>query len=95
MVYGFVHRKCLCDNLLAYKGSHTYQKNSLNQLATSNYDLTLLNVIGNAMTAQVDTWSTLAIGLDFTMAAVAFFLAISALCIGDSSVQNFFEWGQV
>ena len=70
-------------------------KNSLNRLATSNYDLTLLNVIGNAMTAQVDTWSTLAIGPDFTMAAVTFFLGISALCHDDLSVQKKFEWGQV
>ena len=70
-------------------------KNSLNQLATSNYDLTLLNVIGNTKAAQVDTWSTLAIGLDFMMAAVTFFLVISALCIDDSSIQIFFEWGQV
>ena len=64
-------------------------KNSLNQLATSNYDLTLLHVISNAMTAQVDTWSTLAIGPDFMMAAVTFFLGISALCVDDSSVQFF------
>ena len=45
------------------------------------------------MTAQVDTWSTLAIGPDFTVAAVTFFLGISALYVDDSSVQNFFEWG--
>ena len=34
--------------------------------------MTLLNVIGKAMTAQIDTWSALAIGLDFMGAAAAF-----------------------
>ena len=61
-------------------------KNSLNQLATLKYHLTLLNVIVKAMTAQIDTWSALTIGPDFTGAAAAFFLGVSALRSNHSSI---------